>query len=73
VFPHERESALITVATKRSTAAKTAAKGMASYGHISTRLEYRASRQPLLDDPGRFAYAYGSEGRLHYVLPILSS
>jgi hypothetical protein len=32
------------------TAAKTAAKTMASYGHLTTGLEYRPKRQPLLDD-----------------------
>jgi len=32
------------------TAAKTAAMPMASYGHPTTGLEWRPSRQPLLDD-----------------------
>src|SRR5215467_689502 len=37
------------------TAAKTAAKTMASYGHLTTGLGYRPSRQSLLDGPGRLA------------------
>jgi len=35
---------------------------MASYGHLMTGLEYRPSRETLLDCPGRSAQAYGSEG-----------
>jgi hypothetical protein len=41
------------------TAAKPAAKTIASYRHGSTGLEYRPSRRTQLDGSGRSAQAYG--------------
>ena len=43
-------------------AANTAAKAVVSNGRRMTALECRPSRKPFLDDYGRSAHAYGSEG-----------
>ena len=44
------------------TAAKPAAKAIASYRHRTTGLEHRPSTRPLLDGSGQSAHCYGSEG-----------
>ena len=56
-----RESAKNGTFERCLTAAKTAAKTIASYRHARTELEYRPSRRTQLDGSGRSAYAYGSD------------